>query len=78
LETGWKAKPLLRLSKAKWVRVRQKKDGTKVRTEEEILPEMVYDDFLTASYNFVTVFGEIKKGQKYTVATFQKAAFQFE
>ena len=59
--------------KRKWVRVRQKKDGTKVRTEEEIPPGMVYDDFLTASYNFrYGVYGEIKKGQKYTVATFPK------
>jgi len=34
---------------------------------------MVYDDFLTASYNFrYGVYGEIKKGQKYTVATFPK------
>jgi Protein of unknown function (DUF3108) len=59
--------------KRKWVRVRQRKDGTKVREEEEIPPGMVYDDFLTASYNFrYGVYGGIKKGQKYTVATFPK------
>jgi hypothetical protein len=59
--------------KRKWVRVRQRKDGTKVRTEEEIPPGMVYDDFLTASYNFrYGVYGGIERGQKYMVATFPK------
>ena len=59
--------------KRKWVRVRQRKDGTKVRTEEGIPPGMVYDDFLTASYNFrYGVYGGIERGQKYTVATFPK------
>jgi len=59
--------------KRKWIQVRQRKDGTKVRTEEEIPPGMVYDDFLTASYNFrYGVYGEIGKGKKYTVATFPK------
>jgi hypothetical protein len=59
--------------KRKWVRVRQRKDGTKVREEEEIPLGMVYDDFLTASYNFrYGVYGGIERGQKYTVATFPK------
>jgi hypothetical protein len=53
--------------------VRQRKDGTKVRAEEEIPPGMVYDDFITASYNFrYGVYGEIERGSKYTVATFPK------
>ncbi len=34
--------------KGKWIQVRRRKDGVKVRTEEEIPPGMVYDDFLTA------------------------------
>ncbi|PIV20296.1 MAG: hypothetical protein COZ69_09565 [Deltaproteobacteria bacterium CG_4_8_14_3_um_filter_45_9] len=59
--------------KRKWIQVRQKKDGTKTRTEEEIPPGMVYDDFLTASYNFrYGVYGRIERGRKYTVATFPK------
>jgi len=59
--------------KRKWVRVRQRKDGTKVREETEIPPGMVYDDFLTASYNFrYGVYGGIERGKKYTVATFPK------
>jgi hypothetical protein len=59
--------------KRKWIKVRQRKDGTKVRTAEEIPPEMVYDDFITASYNFrYGVYGEIEKGRKYIVPTFPK------
>ena len=53
--------------------MRQRKDGTKVKTEEEIPPGMVYDDFITASYNFrYGVYGEIERGRKYTVPTFPK------
>jgi hypothetical protein len=59
--------------KQKWIKVRQRKDGTKVRVEVEIPPGMVYDDFITASYNFrYGVYGEIERGKKYTVATFPK------
>jgi Protein of unknown function (DUF3108) len=59
--------------KRKWIQVRQRKDGTKARTEQEIPPGMVYDDFLTASYNFrYGVYGGIERGGKYTVATFPK------
>jgi len=59
--------------KRKWIRIRQRKDGTKIRTEEEIPPGMVYDDFITASYNFrYGVYGGIERGRKYTVATFPK------
>jgi hypothetical protein len=53
--------------------VRQRKDGTQVRKETEIPPGMVYDDFITASYNFrYGVYGEIERGRKYRVATFPK------
>ncbi len=59
--------------KRKWIQVRQRKDGTKVRTEEEIPQGMVYDDFITASYNFrYGVYGGIERGKKYTVPTFPK------
>jgi hypothetical protein len=59
--------------KRKWIQLRQRKDGVMERTEEEIPPGMVYDDFLTASYNFrYGVYGEIKRGRKYTVATFPR------
>jgi len=59
--------------KRKWIRVRVGKDGIHVRTEEEIPTGMVYDDFLTASYNFrYGAYGEIERGRKYTVPTFPK------
>jgi hypothetical protein len=59
--------------KRKWIQLRRRKDGVMERTEEEIPPGMVYDDFLTASYNFrYGVYGEIKRGRKYTVATFPR------
>jgi hypothetical protein len=59
--------------KRKWIQVRQSKDGLKTRREEEIPPGMVYDDFITASYNFrYGVYGGIERGRKYTVTTFPK------
>ncbi len=59
--------------KRKWIQVRRRKDGTEARKEEEIPPGMIYDDFLTASYNFrYGVYGGIQRGRKYTVATFPK------
>jgi hypothetical protein len=59
--------------KRKWIQVRERKDGVKVRTEAEIPPGMVYDDFITASYNFrYGVYGKIDRGRKYVVATFPK------
>ncbi len=57
----------------KWIKVRQRKDGTQWREEAEIPPGMVYDDFVTASYNFrYGVYGEITRGKKYMVSTFPK------
>jgi len=59
--------------KRKWIQVKQKKEGTKVKTEEEIPPGMVYDDFIAAAYNFrYGVYGGIERGRKYMVATFPK------
>ena len=66
--------------KRKWIQVRRKKSGAMERTEEEIPPGMVYDDFITASYNFrYGVYGVIERGRKYTVATFpRKGATSYE
>jgi hypothetical protein len=59
--------------KRKWIKMRQTKDGTKLREEADIPPGMVYDDFVAASYNFrYGVYGEIERGKKYSVATFPK------
>ncbi len=57
----------------KWIKVRRRKNGAMVKTEEDIPLGMVYDDFITASYNFrYGAYGEIERGKKYTVATFPK------
>ncbi len=57
----------------KWIRVRQKDDGSKTREETEIPPGMVYDDFVTATYNFrYGAYGEIGRGRMYKVPTFPK------
>jgi hypothetical protein len=59
--------------KGKWIQMKRKKDGVMEKTEEEIPPGMVYDDFLTATYNFrYGVYGAIDRGRKYTVATFPR------
>jgi hypothetical protein len=64
----------------KWVQMKRRKDGVMLRTEEEIPTGMVYDDFLTASYNFrYGVYGAIERGKKYSVATFpRKGSFSYE
>jgi len=66
--------------KRKWIQVRRRKDGKTERAEEEIPPGMVYDDFLTASYNFrYGVYGEVGRGRTYTVATFpRKGSTRYE
>jgi hypothetical protein len=59
--------------KGKWIQLRQRKDGTMEKTEEEIPSGRIYDDFLTASYNFrYGVYGEIERGRTYTVPTFPR------
>ena len=59
--------------KRKWITVRRRKNGTQLRKEEEIPSGMVYDDFITASYNFrYGVYGGIERGRTYRVATFPK------
>ena len=66
--------------KRKWTQLRRNKAGTMERAEVEIPPGMVYNDFLTASYNFrYGVYGEIERGKKYTVPTFpRKGAVSYE
>ncbi len=60
-------------SNRKWIKTRRRKDGNITKTEEEIPQGMVYDDFITASYNFrYGVYGEIERGRKYRVTTFPK------
>jgi len=64
---------LLDYQKRKWTIVRRRKNGVMEKSEEEIPPGKVYDDFLTASYNFrYGVYGEIEKGRKYMVPTFPR------
>jgi hypothetical protein len=59
--------------KRKWTHTRRKKDGRESRSVEEIPPGMVYDDFLTASYNFrYGAYGAIERGRKYVVPTFPR------
>ena len=50
------------------------------RIEEEIPPGKIYDDFLTASYNFrYGVYGAIERGKRYTIPTFpRKGASSYE
>lgn len=64
----------------KWVRTRMRKGGVLQRIEEEIPHGKVYDDFLTASYNFrYGVYGAIERGKTYMVPTFpRKGATTYE
>lgn len=64
----------------KMIRLRQRKDGTIERREEEIPQGRIYDDFLTASYNFrYGVYGEIERGRNYRIPTFpKKGQFHYE
>jgi hypothetical protein len=64
---------LIDYQKRKWIIMRRRKDGVMERSEEEIPPGKVYDDFLTATYNFrYGVYGEIEKGRTYMVPTFPR------
>ncbi len=56
-----------------WIKIRKKKDGTLERIEEEIPAGLIYDDFITASYNFrYGVYGKIDRGKRYIVPTFPR------
>jgi hypothetical protein len=64
----------------KWITVEWAKDGTIQRVEEEIPSGKVYDDFLTASYNFrYGAYGAIEKGRTYLIpAVSRKGATCYE
>lgn len=64
----------------RWVVRRQRSDGTTTAKEETIPSGMVYDDFLTASYNFrYGVYGLVERGKVFKVPTFpRKGASSYE
>jgi hypothetical protein len=60
-------------ARRRWVKWKQAKDGSLQKTEEEIPPGKVYDDFLTAFYNFrYGVYGSIERGNRYIIPTFPR------
>jgi hypothetical protein len=57
----------------KWIVQRMKKDGTFDRTVRNIPEGKIYDDFITAAYNFrYGVYGSIERSKTYVVPTFPK------
>jgi len=57
----------------KLIKRRMNRRGVFIRGEERIPPGVVYDDFLTAFYNFRRgVYGEIQRGKRYRVRTIPK------
>jgi hypothetical protein len=64
----------------KWMTVHWGKDGAIQRAEEEFPSGKVYDDFLTASYNFrYGAYGPIEKGKTYSIPAFsRKGANRYE
>jgi hypothetical protein len=55
------------------VKRRMNRRGVFIRSEEKIPEGVVYDDFLTAFYNFrCGVYGEIRRGKRYRVRTIPK------
>ena len=57
----------------KWTVQRMRKDGTFDRTVRNIPEGKIYDDFVTAAYNFrYGVYGSIERGKTYVVPTFPK------
>ena len=64
----------------KWITVYWGRDGTLQRVEEEFPSGRVYDDFLTASYNFrYGAYGPVEKGRTYSIPAFsRKGANRYE
>ena len=57
----------------KLLKRRMNRRGVFIRSEEGIPPGVVYDDFLTAFYNFRRgVYGKIQRGKRYRVRTIPK------
>jgi len=56
-----------------WTNKRLRKNGAWAVQEKEIPPGRVYDDFVTAFYNFrYGVYGPVERGKKYDVPTFPR------
>lgn len=57
----------------KLIKRRMNRRGVFINTEERVPPGVVYDDFLTAFYNFRRgVYGEIQRGKRYRLRTIPK------
>lgn len=57
----------------KWIERTVRASGAVSRTEHEIPEGKVYDDFLTAAFNFRHgVYGPVERGRTYTVPTFPR------
>ena len=71
---------LLDYAGRKWTTKKLRKNGTWEIKEEPIPEGMVYDDFITAAYNFrYGVYGPVERGRVYRVATFpRKGATSYE
>jgi hypothetical protein len=83
VKVGGKARRMIHLfdyEKRKWTVLKQRKDETMARSDQEIPEGMVYDDFLTAVCNFsYGVYGAIERGKTYTISTFpRKKATHYE
>jgi hypothetical protein len=60
--------------RGKLIKRRMNRDGIFIQTEEEIPAGVLYDDLLTAFYNFRSgVYGKIRRGERYRVRTMPKA-----
>jgi hypothetical protein len=56
-----------------WAVDQPRRDGTLDRKVSKIPDGMIYDDFITAAYNFrYGVYGNIERGKKYTIPTFPR------
>ena len=66
--------------KKKWIIQRLRKNGTIDRTVSNIPGGKIYDDFVTAAYNFrYGVYGPVERGKTYAVPTFpRKKASSYE
>jgi len=60
--------------RGKLIKRRMNSNGIFIQTEGEIPEGVIYDDFLTAFYNFRSgVYGKIQRGKRYRVRTLPKA-----
>ena len=56
-----------------WTTLKQKRDGSIKRKEKAIQTGSIYDDYITASYNFrYGVYGAIERGKEYSIPTFPR------